>query len=482
MDALYRALSISNAGAVIIVNNESLQPREIENLAGFFNAHGARVLDVIEKTPDDTLSWTDQGKFFNAVQFYQEPRAVSDSLKPVLSSDSVHGPTNAANLIKRQEFSSVDRQAVQDMVIEAVERDPEKFLRGYVADTRSFGGRYISADLMKEQFDQYAISREGRNRYNQPVHNAAAVLAAEQFRRMMEAPPEPGRNTVMFLTGCPGAGKTTAVMEAGGLPGFCHAIYEGQLSRPETGMEKIQLALDAGHQPVIVAVHPLPEIALSNTLSRFEGYGRGSSIHAMADIQGNLPNGLVEIHRRFGNAVELHIADYRNPYNPVRYNGWEHLSVLRSEGSYDQIKQRLDAALERHRAEISVSAWRQAKGLAPVELSHRELHGQHACHMSPHGDGHGRGASGDSIPAMLSAEPRRTYHGPILTVDQSCVLQITPEGFVCHDRASLSGALAIQPGKSVSIHYPYERVGFVREAERAAIASEKTYQLPGLAR
>ena len=77
--------------------------------------------------------------------------------------------------IQRKTFSPQDRQDVEDAVIEAVEKNPKMFLSLYAKDARSFGGRYISADLFKEFFEQYNVSKESRNRYNAPVHNAAAV-------------------------------------------------------------------------------------------------------------------------------------------------------------------------------------------------------------------------------------------------------------------------------------------------------------------
>ena len=171
--------------------------------------------------------------------------------------------------IIRKQFDQPDRQAVQDAVIEAVQADPERFLRAYIADKRSYGGRYISADLFKETFVQFNESKESRNRYNAPVHNAAAVLAAEQYRRVVVDNSEPQRDRVVFLTGIPGAGKTTSVLRDRQFPDNCRAVFEGQLSRPAPTIAKIQQVLDAGLKPRIMAVHALPEKALENTLQRF---------------------------------------------------------------------------------------------------------------------------------------------------------------------------------------------------------------------
>lgn len=270
--------------------------------------------------------------------------------------------------IRRLDFDAADRQAVQDAAIKAVEADPEPFIRAYIADSKSHGGRYIAADLFKEHFPDFNESKDARNRYNTPVHNSAAVLAAELFRRRLAAD-EPDRDMVIFLTGMPGAGKTTSVLAGGTLPDDCRLVFEGQLSKPGPTIEKIQQTLDAGLQPVIVAVHARPENALDNTLIRFDEYGRGASINVMADIQGNLPDSLRQVYETFGDRVELIVHDYRERRDHRPLNGWEHIDVLRSEGDQHEIRDRLDAALQQRKPNLSDAAWRQAAGQAPAPLA-----------------------------------------------------------------------------------------------------------------
>ena len=55
---------------------------------------------------------------------------------------------------------------------------------------------------------------------------------------------------------------------------------------------KIEHVLAAGLRPIVVAVHTPAEVALVNTLRRYERHGRGASVEAMASIQGGLPQGL----------------------------------------------------------------------------------------------------------------------------------------------------------------------------------------------
>ncbi|MDR0275558.1 MAG: hypothetical protein LBI48_09520 [Burkholderiaceae bacterium] len=268
----------------------------------------------------------------------------------------------------RRQFDEPDLLEIQEEVIQAVQADPEKFFARYKAFPQSFGGRYVNSDLFKETFEPYNRSKESRGRYNQAVHNSAATLAAEQFRRALQEPKEPGKDMVILLTGIPGAGKTSSVMKDEKMPFQVHAIYEGQLAVPEVALGKVQEVLDAGFKPFIVVVHPIPEKALDNTFHRFNTEGRGASIETMAKVQGEMTTGLMAVLDKFGpDRVQLQITDRRKDYfDPVTLEGWEHLPVLRSEGNHEQIRQRLERRLEARRNDISDDAWRQAKGLAPL--------------------------------------------------------------------------------------------------------------------
>ncbi len=267
--------------------------------------------------------------------------------------------------IRRVSFSDDFRNEVQESVARAVETDPERFIERFKVLPQSLGGRFVSADTFKETFEQYAESRESRNLFNTPVHNTAAVLASEQFRRLLAETPQAGRNEVVLLTGSPGAGKTSAVLDREGLPDHIHAVYEGQLADPVTAVAKVEQVLKAGFKPVIIAVHVTPEKALDNTLQRFDEVGRGASINVIANIQGGLPEGLAAVHRKFGESVELRIWDKRDFEHPKTCRGWEHIHILESEGNYEHIRERLNRHLETRRNDLDTDAWRQASGEPP---------------------------------------------------------------------------------------------------------------------
>lgn len=75
MDALYRALSVSNAAAVLIVGNEKLSKNELINLAGFFNSMNMTVLDIVDKKNDSSFTWHEKGIGIDAFKSFRQAAA-----------------------------------------------------------------------------------------------------------------------------------------------------------------------------------------------------------------------------------------------------------------------------------------------------------------------------------------------------------------------------------------------------------------------
>lgn len=331
--------------------------------------------------------------------------------------------------IQRREIADPYRSAIQERAIFLVQNNAAELFDAYERDERSFGGRYVCADLFKEVFPDFSRSKESRNYANTAVHNAAAVLASEQLRHVLTLPITGDRDKVIFLTGVPGAGKTSTVAQAGKMAEGVFAVYEGQLANPATGIRKIQDSIESGFKPVIFVVHTLSETALQNTCQRFSEYGRGASVEVMATIQGKLPDGLAAIYDRFKDEVELQIFDRRNKLETVLYDGWEHLDILRSEGQYEHIKQKLTQSVERYYEQglITEECFRQAKGMAP-------LIGREAGYSSA-GRGDGSDGDGQRISQTSSSEnfltgyrielPKcgATYTGKILALNSDFAYQ-----------------------------------------------------------
>ncbi len=279
--------------------------------------------------------------------------------------------------IVRRQFAEPDRALVQDQVIAMVQADLEGLLEAYAGLPGSFGGRYVNSDMAKELFRAYAESRETRGRYDAAVHNAAAVLAAEQFRRQIVDLSDPDRIGALFLTGMPGAGKSTALMtgyRSLGSEQFApgqRVVFEGQLSTPATSIEKVGQALEAGLRVAIVAVLPKAEEALANTFQRFQEFGRGATMYAMADIHEGLPASLRALQKEFGDRLNLNVLDVRVRSITENIPGEGGILAFEKELQNGSVRTRLADEAERLRESgaIDVDCYNQFLGIAP--------HGRH---------------------------------------------------------------------------------------------------------
>lgn len=304
-----------------------------------------------------------------------------------------------------------EKLKVQAAVIDRAKKDGQKIIDQYKQHPSTFDGRYICSDMFKEMFPEFSQSPATRNKFNNAVHNTAATLAAEHFKQTMRQTGAEGQDTVIFLTGSPGAGKTSSVVSNMQLPANVKAVYEGQLvnATDKSTLDKFQQAINSGAKIEVIAVHALPENALENTFKRFNdpNDGRGASIGTMARIQGNTAEGLEKLHDFFGDRINLRVLDVRQQGNAVPLKGWQHLNVLKSEGNEHDIKQRLEKHLLKHwqQGAITNECFEQAAGgKAEFHRLTRGTDGQSAGHnggqLEPHEPGRklpqGSGSQGDN--------------------------------------------------------------------------------------
>jgi hypothetical protein len=298
----------------------------------------------------------------------------------------------ALEQIREIAVKEADRADVQRAVIAAAQDDPERFLAAYVAHKDSFNGRYVCADLMKEMIPQFAESKESRGRYNAVVHNTAAVLAAEQYRRAVSDISNADRDVAFFVTGMPGAGKTSAIQgQAAGTDGKLSAnirvLYEGQLVDPATSIEKVAQALDAGCRVSVVAVLPKPEQALEFSFRRFEEYGRGAGVNIMTKIQEGTPDGLSALLDRFGDRITIDVHDVRDRANSTEHRGRVGIEIWRQELKNGPVKDRLTAEFGRRNDAglVSRDCGRQFYGEPPF-AEHYRLRPETVSGDQTHGD------------------------------------------------------------------------------------------------
>ena len=168
-------------------------------------------------------------------------------------------------------------------------------------------------------------------------------MAATQFEEVLKRD-EPNKTKAIFITGIPGAGKTTSVKNFM-TDDKVKLIFEGQLANPAPTIPKIEQCLQKNLDVTIAAVHIEPEKALDNTFKRFNEYGRGGSIEVMSSIQGNLPSGLKKLKEHFGDKINIIAIDRNSDKNKILTDEKEIYKLI-SIGSKEEIFKRLKVKLD----------------------------------------------------------------------------------------------------------------------------------------
>lgn len=245
--------------------------------------------------------------------------------------------------IKKIDFgSNAELDEIQNLAIEFAKNSTGFILEGYNKHPDTMSGRYICSDTFKELFPCFE-AKENRALVNDAIHNSSAVLAATQFEEVLKRD-EPNKTKTIFITGIPGAGKTTSVKN------FItndkvKLIFEGQLANPVPTIPKIEQCLQKKLDVTITAVHIEPEKALDNTFRRFNEYGRGGSIEVMSSIQGNLPSGLKKLKEHFGDKINIIAIDRNSDKNKILTDEKEIYKLINI-GSKEEIFKRLKVKLD----------------------------------------------------------------------------------------------------------------------------------------
>ena len=247
------------------------------------------------------------------------------------------------NEIKKIDFgSNAELEEIQNLAVEFAKSSTEFLLESYNDHPDTMGGRYICSDTFKELFPCFE-AKENRALVNDAIHNSSAVLAATQFEEVLKRD-EPNKTKAIFITGIPGAGKTTSVKNFM-TDDKVKLIFEGQLANPAPTIPKIEQCLQKKLDVTIAAVHIEPEKALDNTFKRFNEYGRGGSIEVMSSIQGNLPSGLKKLKEHFGDKINIIAIDRNSDKNKILTDEKEIYKLI-SIGSKEEIFKRLKVKLD----------------------------------------------------------------------------------------------------------------------------------------
>jgi chromosomal replication initiation ATPase DnaA len=198
----------------------------------------------------------------------------------------------------RQRFpEDIDIGKMEQHAINLATTQTDELLDRYLKLPESRNGAYINSDLMKMTFKFYAESLENRRKYNMSVTNSAAVLTNELYIRTIN------NNNIkrsIFILGPYGAGKSyfaQALFENKELLDDS-IVYEGSITPPAFD-EKVQLAIDNGITPYIIALNPTLELSLNNIRERAQETGRNVEKKEVLDKFSNFYNYMVNLVQKF---------------------------------------------------------------------------------------------------------------------------------------------------------------------------------------
>ena len=176
------------------------------------------------------------------------------------------------NIWKRG-FEDPDMIKVEEETRIETSSNTEKCIKKYQNLEQARNGNYISSDLMKLVFENYANDIEFRRKYNLAVSNSAACLANKAFRIAIA---DPKIKHCIFVAGAYGSGKSFLIQslyEKHKEELEECVIYEGSITTKSID-EKIEVAIENGAIPNIIVLNPTLELSMRNIKERAGRIGR----------------------------------------------------------------------------------------------------------------------------------------------------------------------------------------------------------------
>jgi hypothetical protein len=166
---------------------------------------------------------------------------------------------------------SPEAKEIEKRAIETVNEQLETLIQEY---RRRFGV-VVGTDFARELFPDYTASLESRLKFGLAVQRSAAKVADAVFARIVS---ESNDGRALFTAGGTGAGKTTAIRsnaDANGLIANARIIYDSNFNSVASAKAKVNLAIEAGLDVVVIFVHRHPvESYLQGVLPRALEEGR----------------------------------------------------------------------------------------------------------------------------------------------------------------------------------------------------------------
>jgi len=261
-----------------------------------------------------------------------------------------------------------------------VARTAEKYLDEHLGEAldkyrqqnTSGGTLAVSSDAARELLPGYATPAE-RTANNSALGPASSRLAAEVWRRAIEAGPTPERFIASFLTGSIGSGKTSSFLDhADDSP--IALISEGMMDDFGMSVQRIERAIEKGFTPTLSLVFAdEPRTTLRRAVRRAMQFGRPAPIEQMAKLYVAVPGTVAKIAEHFGGALGIAVfensIDGKLPKNSTLQNAVKATGAYTIEKAKEAMQDELDKL--RNAGEVSHEVYLKFRGTNGADDSAR---------------------------------------------------------------------------------------------------------------
>lgn len=303
-----------------------------------------------------------------------------DAIKPELTQALVKGLENGDWSTVNQSISEMRRQvratpdipkgknltpeqqAIEERFRAKIKANPQAAVDEYVSkNTRPNGTVVINTDEARELSPDYVKDRS----QSAAVHEPSSWLSKKAYDLELAKPaPEGTTNTVAFTGGGTGAGKSSASSRLTG-HNAPQILYDTNLNKFDSAVEKIDAALKAGKDIRIVYVHSLPEAAFGRMLARAMRMGRTVPLSEHINTHVGGPKTLLQLAEKYKTdpRVGIEVVDNSGERGLGKFVDIKTLRGL----DYHGLNEKLTKQLEEKRAsgEISETVYRGVKGTVP---------------------------------------------------------------------------------------------------------------------
>ena len=173
------------------------------------------------------------------------------------------------------EYTPSDKLSKEEQVIEKkfgkqLTDDPDTAMKTY----RKKFGKVLNTDNVRELSEDY---EKNRSLYSPAVHEPSSALTKYMYKQMLKEKDPSGEDLVTFTGGGTGAGKTTAISGLEAMKVLVEKsqlVYDNNMNKFDSSVEKIDLALKAGKRAGIMYVYADPVQAFKQAVGRANRMGR----------------------------------------------------------------------------------------------------------------------------------------------------------------------------------------------------------------